>query len=187
MLKMRVIAGRAKGQRLKSPKASSTRPTTALVRGAMISTLQSVADDWSWVLDLYAGSGALGIEALSQGASWVDFVEHNPKCCAIIKENLERTGFSSQAKVYCYSVSKAINKLSTEYDIVLMDAPYSDSSLVDTLMDLFASQLVGVGSTVAVQHSSHQPLPVELKKFQLIKGRNYGDTCLSVYRQEDAH
>jgi 16S rRNA (guanine966-N2)-methyltransferase len=184
---MRVIAGRAKGQRLKSPRDSSTRPTTALVRGAIFSTLQSMADNWSWVLDLYAGSGALGIEALSQGASWVDFVERSPKCCAIIKENLERTGFTSQAKVYCFPVSKALTRLSTEYDIVLVDAPYSDSSLLDTLKDLFTSQLVGAGSTIAVQHSSHQPLPVEVKQFQLIKGRHYGDTCLSVYRQEDTH
>lgn len=184
---MRVIAGRAKGQRLKSPRDSSTRPTTALVRGAIFSTLQSVADDWSWVLDLYAGSGALGIEALSQGASWVDFVEQNPRCCAIIKGNLERTGFASQAKVYCCPVNKALSRLSTEYDIVLMDAPYSDSSLLDTLKDLFISQLVGVGSTIAVQHSSHQPLPVELEQFQLTKGRHYGDTCLSIYRKEDMH
>lgn len=184
---MRVIAGRAKGLRLKSPKNSSTRPTTSLVRGAIFSTLQSIADDWSWILDLYAGSGALGIEALSQGASWVDFVERNPKCCAIIKENLERTGFSSQAKVYCCSVNKALTMLSTEYDIVLMDAPYSDTSLVDTLKNLFTSRLVGTDSTVVVQHSSHQPLPVELKEFQLIKGRHYGDTYLSVYRKEDVN
>ena len=184
---MRVIAGRAKGQRLKSPRDSSTRPTTALVRGAIISTLQSVADDWSWVLDLYAGSGALGIEALSQGASWVDFVEHNPRCCAVIKENLERTGFTSQAKIYCCPVNKALTRLSTEYDIILLDAPYSDSSLIDTLNDLSTSQLVGAGSTIAVQHSSHQFLPAGFKQFQLIKGRHYGDTCLSVYRQEDIH
>jgi len=146
-----------------------------------------MTDDWSWVLDLYAGSGALGIEALSQGASWVDFVEQNPKCCAIIKQNLKKTGFTSQAKVYCCSVNRALNRLSTEYDIVLMDAPYSDMSLTDTLEDLFTSQLVGAGSTIVVQHSSHQPLPEELKQFQMVKGRHYGDTCLSVYRQEDAN
>jgi 16S rRNA (guanine966-N2)-methyltransferase len=184
---MRVIAGKAKGQRLKSPRDSSTRPTTALVRGAIFSTLQSRANNWSRVLDLYAGSGALGIEALSQGASWVDFVEQNHKCCAIIKANLVKTGFASQAKVYCCQVSKALTRLSGEYDIVLVDAPYSDSSLNDTLSDLFGSQLVGAGSTIAVQHSSHQPLPQELKLFQLIKGRHYGDTCLSIYQQEETN
>ncbi len=181
---MRIITGRAKGQRLKSPRSSATRPTTALVKGALFSTLNSMAGDWTRVLDLYAGSGALGIEALSRGADWVDFVEKAPKCCAIIKENLERTGFTSQAKVYCCSVSKAFARLSGEYDIVFVDAPYSDLSLLGTLGDLFSSHLVGAGSTIAVQHSTRQPLPSELKQLRLVRGRHYGDTCLSIYQQE---
>jgi 16S rRNA (guanine966-N2)-methyltransferase len=184
---MRIITGIAKGQRLKSPRSSATRPTTALVRGALFSTLYSVAGDWARVLDLYAGTGALGIEALSRGADWVDFVEKAPKCCAIIKENLERTGFASQAKVYCCSVSKALAILSGEYDIVLVDAPYSEPSLLGTLEHLFSSHLIGAGSTVVVQHSCRQPLPPELEQLHLIRDRHYGDTCLSIYKQEGAH
>lgn len=180
-----MIAGMAKGRRLKSPKDSSTRPTTALVRGAIFSTLESMVDDWSRVLDLYAGSGALGIEALSRGASWVDFVEYSPKCCAIIKENLERTGFASQAKVHCCRVNTAFTRLSGEYDIAFMDAPYTDSSLPDTLKKLFSSPLVGANSTIAVQHSSRQPLPSDSEQFHLIKNRHYGDTYISIFQQED--
>ncbi len=183
---MRVIAGKVKGHRLKSPR-DSTRPTTELVRGAIFSILQPVINNQSRVLDLYAGSGALGIEALSRGVSWVDFVEHDPKCCATIKENLKRTGFTSQAKVYCCSVSKALTILSEKYDIILLDPPYSNSSLGNTLSDLFSSPLVGAGSTIAVQHSSHQPLPSALKQFHLVKNRHYGDTYLSIYQQEDAN
>lgn len=181
---MRIITGRAKGQRLKSPKSSNTRPTTALIKEALFSSLDSVADDWARVLDLYAGSGALGIEALSRGADWVDFVEKVPKCCAIIKENLERTGFTAQAKVYCCSVSKALTRLDGEYDIVLVDAPYSDTSLLDTLKHLCSSPLIGTGSTLAVQHSTRQPLPSELEQLHLVRDRRYGDTCLSFYKQE---
>ncbi|MFC2018278.1 16S rRNA (guanine(966)-N(2))-methyltransferase RsmD [Chloroflexota bacterium] len=184
---MRIITGSAKGQRLKSPKTSTTRPTTALVKKALFSSLDSLVDDWERVLDLYAGSGALGIEALSLGAGWVDFVEKVPKCCAIIKENLERTGFTAQAKVYCCSVSKALTRLNGEYDIVLLDAPYSDPSLLGTLGDLFSSQLVGTGSTVAVQHSSRQSLPPEIEKLHLVRDRHYGDTCLSIYKQGGAN
>lgn len=179
---MRIITGTAKGRQLKSPKSSATRPTTALVRGAMFSTLDSVAGDWDRVLDLYAGSGALGIEALSRGAGWVDFVEKTPKCCAIIKENLKITGFASQAKVYCCSVSKALSMLSGEYDIVLVDAPYSDNSLLGTLEELFSSPLLGEYTTVVVQHSSRQPLPLELEQLHRIRDRHYGDTCLSIYQ-----
>lgn len=184
---MRIITGSAKGQRLKSPKSSATRPTTALVKEALFSTLYSLADDWARVLDLYAGSGALGIEALSRGADWVDFVEKAPRCCAIIKENLERAGFTSQAKVYCCPVSKALARLSGEYGIVLVDAPYSDPCLLDTLSDLSSLHLVGAGSTIVVQHSSRQPLPPELERLKLIRERHYGDTCLSIYQHGGIH
>ncbi len=182
-LNMRVIAGRVKGKRLKSPKGP-TRPTTELVREAIFSILQPMVGERWQVLDLYAGSGALGVEALSRGASWVDFVESSPRCCAVIKENLAMTGFTSQAKVYCCSVNKALSMLSAFYDVVVLDPPYSDPSLADTLRTLFSSQLVGASSTVVVQSSSHQPLPLEVEHFHLHKSRHYGDTCLSIYRQE---
>jgi len=142
-----------------------------------------VGDRWR-ALDLYAGSGALGIEALSRGASWVDFVESDPRRCAVIKENLALTGFTSQAKVYCCSVDKALSILREVYNVVMLDPPYSDVSFVDTLRSLLGSHLVGVGSTVIVQWSSHQTLPPGIGRFQLSKIRYYGDTCLSFYRQE---
>ena len=85
---MRVITGTAKGHRLQAPKVTTTRPATDLVRGAIFSILESITDDWSLVLDLFSGSGALGIEALSRGAGWVDFVEKSPQCCDIIRLNL---------------------------------------------------------------------------------------------------
>jgi 16S rRNA (guanine(966)-N(2))-methyltransferase RsmD len=90
---MRVIAGKAKGHQLRFPRGTTTRPATDLVKGAIFSILDNLADDWSQVLDLFSGSGQLGIEALSRGAGWVDFVEREPRCCAIIKQNLEKTGF----------------------------------------------------------------------------------------------
>ena len=136
------------------------------------------------MLDLYAGTGALGIEALSRGATWVDFVEHNPKYCTLIRENLERTGFAPQAHIYRCSVSKALSILEEGYDVILLDPPYSDSSLINTLNELFSSQLVGPESAIVVQHSSHQPLPPTLKQFHRVKNRRHGDTCISIYRKE---
>ena len=103
---MRIIAGQAKGRRLKSPPGLSTRPTTDMVRGAIFSILTSLAQGWGNVLDLYAGTGALGIEALSQGAEHADFVEQNSRCCAIIRENLQIAELSGNARVYCSTVSK---------------------------------------------------------------------------------
>jgi len=180
---MRVIAGSVKGKRLRTPKGA-TRPTTELVRGAIFSILEPMVGDGWQALDLYAGSGALGIEALSRGASWVGFVESDPRCCAVIKDNLAQTGFTGRGKVYCCSVNKALSFLSESYDVVILDPPYSDRSLISTLRTLFTSQLVGAGSTVVVQCSTHQVLPLEMEHFHISSSRHYGDTCLSIYRQE---
>ena len=181
---MRVIAGKAKGHRLKFPKGTTTRPATDLVRGAIFSILENIADDWSQVLDLFSGSGALGIEALSRGAGWVDFVESEPRCCGIIKENLEKTRLSAQAHVYCCSVAKALTVLDKEYDIVLMDPPYSDRSIGDFITQLANSRLVGEKTTVMVTHSPHLTLSRSYAALNLVKEHRHGDSCIAIYRKE---
>ncbi|MBA7683483.1 hypothetical protein ES703_91850 [subsurface metagenome] len=125
---MRVIAGKAKGHRLKAPKGTATRPATDLVRGAIFSILETITEDWAQVLDLFSGSGALGIEALSRGAGWVDFVEREPRCCDIIRQNLEKTKLTAQAHIYCCSVAKALSFLDKEYGIIIMDHLPLDST-----------------------------------------------------------
>jgi 16S rRNA (guanine966-N2)-methyltransferase len=181
---MRVIAGKAKGHRLKFPKGTTTRPATDLVRGAIFSILENLASDWSQVLDLFSGSGALGIEALSRGALWADFVENEPKCCGIIKENLEKTKLAAQARVYCHSVSKAISFLDKEYNIILMDPPYSESSIGDVITQLATSRLVGTNTTVVVTHSPRMPLKQGYAPLKLIKEHRHGDSCISIYKKE---
>lgn len=182
---MRVITGTAKGHHLKFPKGTKTRPATDLVRGAIFSILENIAEDWSQVLDLFSGSGALGIEALSRGTGWVDFVESEPKCCAIIKENLAKTKLSAQAHVYCCSVAKALTILDKEYDIILMDPPYSDTSIGNFITQLADSRLVGDRTTVMVTHSPHLALKESYAALNLVKEHRHGDSCISIYRKED--
>lgn len=181
---MRVIAGEAKGSYLKTPRGVSTRPTSDLVRGAIFNTLGSLGVDWSRVLDLYAGSGALGIEALSRGAGWADFVEHDERCCLAIKENLDRTGLARRAHVYRLKVPKAISILSRQYGLLLLDPPYEDPSLFPTLEKLTSSALLGAGSTLVIEHSRRTPLPESLGDFALVKEIRHGDTCVSVYQSK---
>ncbi len=181
---MRVIAGKAKGHRLKVPKGTVTRPATDLVRGAIFSILETTTSDWLRVLDLFAGSGALGIEALSRGADWVDFVEQEPRCCSIIRENLEKTKLTSQAHVYCCSVAKALSFLEEEYSIILMDPPYSDSSIGNIVQQLANSKLVGTKSIVVVTHSPHLPLNSTYAPLHRLKERRHGDSCIAVYQKE---
>ena len=180
---MRVIAGKAKGHQLKAPRGTVTRPATDLVKGAIFSILENITDDWSQVLDLFSGSGQLGIEALSRGADRSDFVEREPRCCAIIKQNLEKTGFLSQTHVYCCSVSKAISFLDKEYNIILMDPPYSDSSIGVLINQLAESRLVGDNSVVVVTHSSLLPLNAKYGALNLIKEHRHGDSCIAVFRK----
>lgn len=182
---MRVIAGKAKGRRLKGPphRRGSLRPTSDLVRGAIFSALASLGADLSRVLDLYAGSGALGIEALSRGAIACDFVEQNPAACAIIRQNLQATGFQEQGQVYCASVERALDLLKGVYTLVLADPPYADMSALAALERLAASGLVREGHTVlALEHSSRQQPPERIGWWRLLSCRRYGDSAVSLYR-----
>ena len=181
---MRVIAGEAKGHRLKVPKGTGIRPATDLVRGAIFSILETTTSNWSRVLDLFAGSGALGIEALSRGAGWVDFVEHEPRCCSIIRENLEKTKLADQAHIYCCSVAKALSFLDEEYSIILMDPPYSDSSIGSVIEQLATSRLVGPETIVVVTHSPHLTLDSTYATLHRLKERRHGDSCIVVYQKE---
>ena len=182
---MRVIAGKVKGHHLKVPKGTTTRPATDLVRGAIFSILETITDDWAQVLDLFSGSGALGIEALSRGAGWVDFVEREPRCCDIIRDNLEKTKLAAQAHIYCCSVVKALSFLDKEYNIILMDPPYSNSSIGDLVTQIANSRLVGTNSVVVVTHSPRLPLDSTYATLNLFKEYRHGDSCIAVYEKED--
>ena len=181
---MRVIAGSAKGHHIKVPRGTGTRPATDLVRGAIFSILETTDADWSRVLDLFSGSGALGIEALSRGAGWVDFVDQEPKCCRIIKENLEKTRFADRAHIYCRSVGKALRFLEGEYSLILIDPPYADTSIGKLVQQLASSKLVGPETIMVVTHSSRFPLEKSYPPLRAIKERRHGDSCITVYRKE---
>ena len=181
---MRIIAGAAKGHRIKVPKGTVTRPATDLVRGAIFSILENITNNWAQVLDLFSGSGALGIEALSRGAGWVDFVDREPRCCDIIRQNLEKTKLAAQAHIYCCSVVKAVSFLEKEYSIILMDPPYSDKSIVNLVERIATSKLVGADSIVVVTHSPRLLLASAYIPLNLVKEYRHGDSCISVYEKE---
>ena len=137
------------------------------------------------MLDLFSGSGALGIEALSRGAEWVDFVDREPRCCDIIKQNLEKTRLAAQAHVYCCGVAKAILFLDKEYSIILVDPPYANSSIGRVVTQLATSKLVGTNSIVVVTHSPRLSLCPAYATLNLIKERRHGDSCIAVYQKEN--
>jgi 16S rRNA (guanine966-N2)-methyltransferase len=181
---MRVIAGSAKGCPLKGPDWATTRPATDLVRGAIFSMLLGLASDWSLVLDLFSGTGAMGIEALSRGAGWVDFVDHQRRCCDIIKRNLAKTKLADRAHVYCTDVLKAISFLDKEYDIIIVDPPYANEAIGGVISKLANSGLVGAETVVVVTHSPRLSLESHYPPLRLLKERRHGDSCVNIYHRE---
>jgi len=177
-----VIAGRAKGRRLSGPRGRGTRPSSELVRGAIFSALASLGADLSRVLDLYAGTGALGIEALSRGAESCDFVERDARACAAIRDNLARTGFGERARVHRGPAERALDRLEGTYTLVLADPPYATEATA-VLERLVASPRVEPGRTVLVlEHSSREEGPERLGPLSLLSRRRHGDTAVSIYR-----
>lgn len=181
---LRVITGTAKGTLLKVPD-TGLRPATDLVRGAIFSILENLTDDWSLVLDLFSGSGALGIEALSRGAGWVDFVDRERRCCDIIKHNLEKTKLAEKAHCYCISAQKAVSVLDKTYSIVLIDPPYADRTIGELVEQLAQAKLVGESTIVVVTHSTRFPLQKNYGSLGMFKERRHGDSTISVYRKEN--
>jgi 16S rRNA (guanine(966)-N(2))-methyltransferase RsmD len=181
---MRITGGKVKGTHLKTLPRGSIRPTTSVVRHAIFSLLDNSTADWHRILDLYAGTGALGIEALSRRAEWVDFVDYRKSCCDIIRSNLEKIGQLHRAHVYCCNVSKALGFLENSYDIIFVDPPYSDPSVDNLLANLAESKLVAEDCVVVLCHANRFSLSSAYDGLHLIKQRRYGDTFIFIYQKE---
>jgi 16S rRNA (guanine966-N2)-methyltransferase len=178
MGKLRVAGGEARGRRLKTPKG--IRPTQGIVKEAMFN-LVGPAIDGVHVLDLFAGSGAIGIEALSRGAAGVTFVDHEPRGLAILRQNLEVLDLKSLAQVVRADVVRWLESSPDQLkqaEYVFMDPPYEDPILDRALR---AIDRVVTAATVVVEHSRRQELPA-LTRMHVDRQRKYGDTMVSVLR-----
>jgi len=184
---MRVAGGDAKGRRLKGAVSPGTRATTERVRAAIFNILGPEQYQGRRVLDLFAGSGSLGIEALSHGAGRADFVEWDRQQSAVITSNLESTGFSSQGHVHRLDVLQALQTLPGRYDLVLLDPPYKMGGL-DSLLEKIASQpgLIVDDGVVIAGHSKHEDLKETYGSLRLTSHRQYGDNVIDffVYEQD---
>lgn len=152
------------------------------MREAVYDVLEAQRVDFSRVLDLYAGSGALGIEALSRGADWCDFVEKVPAHASIIQENLKLTGLGDHARVWRIAAERAVERLSGPYSLVLADPPYNDDTALRAIEQLAASPLVSDSTTLVLEHSERRKPPETIGQLHLSWSRRYGDTHVSIYR-----
>ena len=182
---MRVVGGTAKGRRLTGTISPDARPTTERVRAAIYNIINPNLYQEGRVLDLYAGSGSLGIEALSRGASWADFVERDQRQCGVIKSNLDNTGFGSCGTVHCAQVEGSLTNLEGPYQLVLLDPPYRLQTLGEVVEKIGSVQgLVDQGGMVIAGHSRHLALLPDYGPLRLVSHRRYGDNLVDFYRLE---
>ena len=179
----RIIGGSAGGRRLQTPKGDLTRPTSDRVREALFSAVQSSLGslDGLRFLDLYAGSGAVGLEALSRGAGAATLVEQDRRTAGLIRTNARTVGFP-QAEVVTGSVARHLaERPAAPYDIVFLDPPYSmtGSAVATDLAALAANRWLAPDALVVVERSSREPLPPWPSGFVEGRERRYGETTLS--------
>ncbi|MFA4874362.1 MAG: 16S rRNA (guanine(966)-N(2))-methyltransferase RsmD [bacterium] len=176
---MRVISGTAKGHKLVAPKGQRVRPALDKVKGAIFNILFDVSD--ARALDLFAGSGAIGIEALSRGAAQAVFVEEWSEAVAAIRRNLDHCKVAERGRVLQMKVERAIKLLGREgvqFDLVFVDPPYLKDLVNPTLRILTDSRLLHDGSLVIVEHHPKEPIdPPE--GLALTDSRKYGQTLIS--------
>jgi len=178
----RVIAGTARGRRLLHP-GPQTRPLGDRVKQAIFGSLDPVLAG-ARVLDLFAGSGAGGIEALSRGAGSCDFVERDQDAVRAIEDNLRRTGLAGpRARVHCRDVSTYLSGASGPFDVVLVDPPFGDAAMLDALQQLGTGAVLQPGSVVVARHFWRDALPERVGRLVRLRERRIGEGVVTLFGQ----
>ena len=181
-MSIRITGGTHRNRQIALPRDSGLRPTSEKVRGAIFSILGAAVIEESKILDLYAGTGALGIEALSRGALWVDFVELNRRRSSQIYTNLRELSLQDRGKVYTLRVEKALSHLAGGYDIVFADPPYNFSDVwIDVMDGLWRNKLVKHEGMVVTEHRFGTSLDTKYHGLFRKTTRRYGDTAVSIF------
>jgi 16S rRNA (guanine966-N2)-methyltransferase len=177
---LRVIGGELGGRVLRGP-PRNTRPTADRVREALFEILTARGSPMARVLDLYSGTGAMGIEAMSRGAEWCEFVESDAKACEVIRENLRSTGLREQSKLWSIAVARVVERLEGPFDLVVADPPYSYDHAEAELRAVVEKGLLADGGTLVVEHSQRHEWPERLAGLEQLTSRRYGDTRITLY------
>lgn len=181
---MRVIGGTARGAHLKGPPDRGTRATADKVREAMFNILAPYTEG-ARVLDLYAGTGSLGIEALSRGALTCDFVERRPALCAIIRENLAHAHLAERGRIMHAAVRQVLSTLTGPYDLILADPPYLEGDGPALIGSPDLSRLIAPAGIVLLEHSPRVAVPGDSGSLRFVRTRIYGDSAVSFWQRRE--
>lgn len=179
---MRVISGTARGIQLKAPSGMLTRPTIDRVKEAMFSIIQFDLPG-AIVLDLFGGTGQLGIEALSRGAAKAVFVDERREACQLIRENLRRTHLENQAAVLQSDYMAYLNRVKDTFDIVLLDPPFAEVFLENAICKLSEIDILHSGGIIVAERPLGKELNLLLPGFERSRDYKYGTVLLTIFRK----
>lgn len=177
---MRVIAGQYRGRRLVTPDGLATRPTADRVKESVFNILGAGVGRQQ-VLDLFAGSGALGIEAISRGAAGALFLDHGKAALAAIQDNIRNLGLQAQTRVMRWNILKNLKCLMSspqEFDLIFMDPPYASQAVAPTLMHLLASGALAPGAHLVIEHRAGERIDSR-PPFVVVDQRRFGKTLVT--------
>ena len=180
---MRVITGKARGVVLKTPDGNLTRPTTDRVKEALFSIIQFELPG-ARVLDLFGGTGQLGIEALSRGAKEAVFVDAREDACRLIRENLRRAKLEGTAKVIRSDYLDYLKRCREKFHIILLDPPYAEIFLENSLKIITEIDILQSGGIIVAERPVGKELPWEFPGFSRSRDYKYGNTLLTLYRRD---
>ena len=180
---MRVITGKARGVVLKTPDGTKTRPTTDRVKEALFSIIQFDIPA-AKVLDLFAGTGQLGIEALSRGAKNAVFIDCREEACRLIRENLKRTKLADNASVRCTNYEAYLHSCNEKFDIIFLDPPYAEVFLENSINLITEIDILQSSGIIVTERSVEKELLIEIPGYTRSKDYRYGNTILAIYRKD---
>ena len=180
---MRVITGKARGVVLKTPEGMSTRPTADRVKEALFSIIQFDVPS-ARVLDLFGGTGQLGIEALSRGAKSAVFVDEQESACKLILENLRRTRLEQDARVVRSDYRAFLNSTKETFDIIVLDPPYAEDFLENSLKMITEIDILQSGGIIVSERPLDKELSFEFDGYTRSRDYKYGNTLLTFYRKD---
>lgn len=179
---MRVITGKARGVQLKTPDGMLTRPTADRVKEALFSIIRFDIPG-AKVLDLFGGTGQLGIEALSQGASGAVFVDAREESCKLIRENLKRAKLEAGAKVIRSDYMDYLNRCREQYNIIFLDPPYAEVFLENAIKRITEIDILQSDGIIVTERPLGKELPWEFEGYTRSKDYKYGKVLLTIYRK----